>query len=93
MADALQPVYIAWGPNLTSLYNEGYVPILGAKHPGALGAPYAEVFAEIWDEYRPLIDSTLAGKAQHFIDRPVALASRAGLPLSWFTFSWTPLRD
>ena len=91
---ARQPVYVAWGPTLTSLYNDGYIPILGAKHPGGLGTPYADLFAEIWDEYRPLTEAVLAGEAQYFVDRPAPLAGRgADRPLSYFTFSWTPLRD
>ena len=93
MLCGLQPVYIAFGPALTSLYNDGYIPILGTKHPKALGQPYSEAWPEIWAQSLPLIEAIRAGKAQHFIDRPVALAGRAGLPMSWFTFSWTPLRD
>jgi PAS domain S-box-containing protein len=88
-----QPVYIAFGPALTSLYNDGYIPILGTKHPKALGKPYPEVWPEIWDESIPLIDAVMAGEAQHFVDHLVPLAGRAGRPESWFTFSWTPLRD
>lgn len=92
MLGAVQAVYIAWGPDLVSLYNDGYISILGGKHPG-LGLPFAQLFAEIWDEYRPMVEATLAGAGQHHVDRPVALAGRPGRPLSWFTFSWTPLRD
>ncbi len=88
-----QPVYIAFGPALTSLYNDGYIPILGTKHPKALGLPYSEVWAEIWDQSIPLIDAVMAGEAQHFVDHPVPLAGRPGCSESWFTFSWTPLRD
>ncbi|WP_052214249.1 PAS domain S-box protein [Belnapia sp. F-4-1] len=93
MLAARHPVYIAWGPELTSLFNDGYIPILGNKHPAALGKPCAELFAEVWHEFQPLVTATMAGEAQHFVDRPVALAGRPGLPMSWFTFSWTPLRD
>ncbi len=93
MLEARQPIYVAWGPELTSLYNDGYIPILGAKHPAGLGKPFAEVFAEIWDEYRPVAEATMAGQAQHFVDQPVPLLGRPGRPMSWFTFSWTPLRD
>ncbi len=88
-----QPVYIAWGRDLISLYNEGYVPNLETKHPKGLGQFYAQLFAEIWDEYSSIAESTMAGKAYHFVDHPVPLAGRNGLPISWFTFSWTPLRD
>jgi PAS domain-containing protein len=93
MLGSRQPVYIAWGPELTSLYNDGYIPIVGTKHPDGLGKPFAELWSEIWDEYRPLVEATMAGEAQHFIDRPAALAGREGQPVGYFTFSWTPLRD
>ncbi|HYE01470.1 MAG TPA: hybrid sensor histidine kinase/response regulator, partial [Alphaproteobacteria bacterium] len=58
MLSSLQPVYIAWGPGLVSLYNDAYIPIVGAKHPEGLGKPFAELWAEIWDEYRPLVEAT-----------------------------------
>ena len=93
MLASQQPAYISWGAECTSLYNDGYVPILGTKHPAALGKPYRRVWPELWEEYQPTIAATMAGEAQHFIDRPVALAGRAGRPVSWFTFSWTPTRD
>lgn len=92
MLGAAQPVYIAWGPELTSLYNDGYLPIVGTKHPG-IGLPFAELWAEIWDEFRPIVEMTMAGDAQHFIDLPIALAGRPGLPVGYFTFSYTALRD
>jgi PAS domain S-box-containing protein len=93
MLDARQPAYIAWGAELTSIYNAAYIPILGSKHPGAIGKPYAELWPEIWEEYRSIVAATMAGEAQHFIDRPVPLAGRKNQPMSWFTFSWTPARD
>jgi PAS domain S-box-containing protein len=93
MLPAQQAVCIAWGPDLTLLYNDHHVPILGTKHPEALGKPYPEAWPEIWDEYRPIVEATMEGEAQRFIDRPVALAGRPGRPMSWFTFSWTPVRD
>src|SRR4051812_34553936 len=32
------PMYLAWGPGLLQFYNDAYRPILGDKHPAALGA-------------------------------------------------------
>lgn len=93
MLASRQPAHVAWGPELVSLYNDAYVPILGTKHPGGLGKPFAELFSEIWEEYAPVVAATLAGEAQHFVDQPVTLAGRPGRSMSWFTFSWTPLRD
>jgi len=93
MLAARQPVYVAWGVEVTSLYNDGYIPILGTKHPDALAKSYRELWAEIWDEYRPVVEATMAGEAHYFVDQPVMLVGRPGQPMSWFTFSWTPLRD
>ncbi|RDI60064.1 PAS domain S-box protein [Microvirga subterranea] len=93
MLNARQPAYVAWGPDLVSLYNDSLIPVVGSKHPAGLGQPFAELWAEIWDEYRPVVAATMAGEAQYFVDRPVALSGRPDRPVSWFTFSWTPLRD
>ena len=49
MLEARQPVYIAWGRENWSLYNDGFIPILGNKHPLGLGQPFALLWAEIWD--------------------------------------------
>lgn len=88
-----QPMYMAWGPELISIYNDGYIPILGDKHPQGLGQPYHVLWAEIADETRPFIEAIWRGESQYFEDLPVALAGRPGRPMSWFTFSWTPLHD
>ncbi|HET8726127.1 MAG TPA: PAS domain-containing protein, partial [Alphaproteobacteria bacterium] len=90
---ARQPVYVAWGRELTSLYNDGYLPIVGAKHPEGLGQPFRSLWAEIWETFRPIVEATMAGEAQHFVDMPIALSGRPGLPEGYFTFSYTPLRD
>jgi signal transduction histidine kinase len=90
---AKQPVYVAWGPELTSLYNDGYIPILGTKHPRGIGQPFSVLWAEIWDSFRPIVEATMAGEAQHFVDLPIPLAGRPGVPVGYFTFSYTVLRD
>jgi len=87
MLGSRQPVYVAWGPELTSLYNDGYIPIVGAKHPTGLGKPFDELWSEIREEYRPLVEAVMAGEAQHFVDRPAALGGRDGVAVGYFTFS------
>ena len=46
MLDSRQPMFMAWGEAQTWLYNDAFIPILGDKHPGALGRPAMEVWAE-----------------------------------------------
>ncbi|WP_082652679.1 PAS domain-containing protein [Aureimonas sp. AU12] len=90
--ESAQPAYIAWGPDLTSIYNDGYIPFLGTKHPQAFGTPYRSTWAEIWEEYAPVVEATLEGRSQRFDDQPIALAGRER-DVTYFSFSYTPLRD
>ncbi len=86
-------MFIAWGPDLAFLYNDGYRPVFGKKHPWALGRPFREVWSEIWDDIVPLIDAALSGKATWSENLPLVM-ERNGYPEDcWFTFSYSPLRD
>jgi len=42
------PLLLWWGPTFCSIYNDAYAPILGTKHPWALGRPVSECWSEIW---------------------------------------------
>ena len=54
--DCAFPIVLWWGPQLTILYNDEYIDLLGpAKHPAALGRPGADVWAEIWDVIDPML--------------------------------------
>src|SRR5688572_28771132 len=49
------PMLLWWGPDSISIYNDAYIPLLGSKHPTALGAHLQECWAETYDVLRPLI--------------------------------------
>jgi DNA-binding NarL/FixJ family response regulator len=38
------PQLLWWGPQFCSIYNDAYVPVLGDKHPWAIGRPVQEVW-------------------------------------------------
>jgi PAS domain S-box-containing protein len=87
------PMFLAWGPDLRLIYNDGYSEILGDKHPKALGHAFQDVWAEIWEDVGALANRALAGEAVYFENLPLTL-SRKGYPeQTWFTFSYSPLRD
>jgi hypothetical protein len=47
------PVFIWWGKELVQFYNDACIPILGAKHPGDLGRPGREAWAEAFHLVEP----------------------------------------
>lgn len=86
------PMFIAWGPELAFLYNDGYRPIFGAKHPNALGQPFAQVWAEIWTDIAPLVERALAGEATWSDDLRLFMERSGYLEETYFTFSYSPIR-
>ncbi len=93
MLRARQPMFIGWGPQHISLYNDGYIPICGAKHPQALGRPMAQVWSEIWDQLSVLNDAVMRGEAQFYENRAFELDGGSERALRYFSFSYTPLLD
>jgi signal transduction histidine kinase len=86
------PVAICWGPELRLLYNDAYVPLLGAKHPAALGRPAAWVWAEIWPTIGPMLTSVLHTGETTFAEDQRLILQRAGYPEeTYFTFSYSPI--
>jgi signal transduction histidine kinase len=93
IADSQVPMWLAWGDALTMVYNEAYVPLLGQKHPAALGAPLAQVWAEVWPDVAALVQAALEGRAVHREDMPLQVLRDGQLRPAWFTFFYSPLRD
>jgi PAS domain S-box-containing protein len=88
-----QPMFLAWGPDRTWLYNEAFTPILSRKHPVALGRPAMEVWAEARGDLEPLFDRVFAGEAVHMEDFSLLLDRGGELERAHFAFSYTPVRD
>jgi PAS domain S-box-containing protein len=89
------PMWMAWGPQLTFFCNAAYRrDTLGRKYPWALGRPAGEVWAEIWDDIGPRIDTVLATAKATWDEALLLFLSRSGYPEeSYHTFSYSPLRD
>ena len=50
------PMNICWGPDYINLYNDAYLPSMGAKHPWALGRSARDVVPEVWEFTKQLFD-------------------------------------
>jgi hypothetical protein len=42
------PISLAWGPQHVQIYNDGYWPICGGKHPHSMGQDFSECWASAW---------------------------------------------
>ncbi|MDQ2892028.1 MAG: PAS domain-containing protein [Pseudomonadota bacterium] len=87
------PMFVAWGRELSFLYNDAYADILGEKHPDALGSRFEDIWLEIWPEISPLIDSALGGEASYRENLPLIMHRKGFDEQTWFTFSYSPVID
>ncbi len=88
------PLLLWWGPRYISIYNDAYRPILGTKHPAALGQPVSEVWSEIWSVLKPLIDTPFEGGAATWMEDIELHINRHGfLEESHFTVAYSPVPD
>jgi two-component sensor histidine kinase/PAS domain-containing protein len=84
---------LAWGPQRVFLYNDAYAPMLGTRHPVALGAEFQQVWPDIWPEIEPMVESTFQGETSTFQNMPLVM-TRNGYPEeTWWSFSYSPVRD
>ncbi len=93
MLNSRFPMFIAWGKALTFFYNDAYSPILGGKHPAALGEPFQRVWSDIWVDLVPLIDQALAGDANYLENLHLVMERHGYREDTWYTFSYSPIRD
>jgi len=93
MLTSRQPMWVWWGPELINFYNDAYLPIIGSKHPGALGLPAREVWAEIWDQIRERIAAAMQGEAS-YSEAELLVMQRNGYPEeTYYTFSFSPVPE
>ncbi|MCA1791806.1 MAG: hypothetical protein LC667_18735, partial [Thioalkalivibrio sp.] len=93
MMDCQIPMMLGWGPDLRVIYNDGYIPILGQKHP-AIWERCEAVFQELWEYVGPILTGVFeSGEAVKRENDLLPLIRRGFLEESYFTFSYSPLRD
>ncbi len=86
------PMVVAWGPQLLTLYNDAYRPLLGDKLE-TLGQPFQQVWAEARETITPLLHRAIAGEACRFESEPFWLLRRSQPEQAYFDFSFSPIRD
>ena len=88
-------VAIYWGREFIQLYNDALIPMLGAKHPSALGRPARECWPEIWDSLlHPLCERTMyLGEPYFATDQHVRIDRDGTLRDAYFTFGYSRIND
>jgi PAS domain S-box-containing protein len=89
------PMTIMWGPDLAYLYNDANVPVVGSKHPWALGGRCREVYPEAWSFVGPLFDRVMTkGEASGTLaDQLFVMHRNNYLEECYFAFSFSPVPD
>ncbi|MGB3297452.1 MAG: PAS domain S-box protein [Phormidesmis sp.] len=86
------PMVVWWGDDFRLLYNDAFIPVLGDRHPKALGQPAQAVFAESWHIIGPQLQGTFKTKTASREENLRIPALRFGyLEESYYTYSYSPL--
>jgi signal transduction histidine kinase len=87
------PISLAWGPQHTQIYNDGYWPICGDKHPDAMGQDFSECWASAFPVIGDAFYQALSGETAFLEDQRMFLDRLGYLEETFFTFSFSPIRD
>ena len=88
-----ESMILAWGEGLHFFFNEAYFPLLGPRLAWAMGARFDEVWADGWEQAKPIVDEALAGRSRRFVDLPWRLGTDRGAADTWWTFSYSRVLD
>ncbi len=87
-------MFVWWGTELTYFYNDAYIPVLGKRHPWALGQAPRVVWPEIWDTIGPQAETVLnQGRATWNEQLELIMERNGYTEETFFTFSYSPIPD
>jgi signal transduction histidine kinase len=87
------PISIAWGPERVQIYNDGYWPICGSKHPDSMGQDFRTCWATAFPVIGEAFERALAGETSFLEDQRMFLDRHGYAEETFFTFSFSPIRD
>jgi len=87
------PMLLMWGPELVMIYNDGYAPILGERHPAALGERLSVVWTDVWADIAPMITDVFAGGSTYDEDLPLVMTRHGFDEETYFTFSYSAVLE
>ena len=94
MLGSRYPIVIWYGPEMTMIYNDAYIPVLGPKHPWGLGKSAPVAWADIWDVIGPMLESVMKEGKATWREQLLLVMDRLGFKEeTYFTFSYSPVPD
>jgi signal transduction histidine kinase len=87
------PISLSWGPGHVQIYNDGYWPICGAKHPSAMGQDFRECWASVFSVIGDAYAAAWSGRSMYLENMRMFLDRYGSLEETWFTFSFSPITD
>ena len=88
------PMFVWWGPQHINIYNDAYVPILGKRHPAALGVPARQTWNDIWSVVGPQAEAVMQRGEATWNERVLLVMERHGYTEdTYFTWSYSPIPD
>jgi PAS domain S-box-containing protein len=88
------PILLWWGSEYITMYNDPYIPVLGEKHPMALGQAGSECWKDIWHILQPLVDTPFNGGPATWDDDILLEMNRRGfVEETHFTIAYSPVPD
>jgi PAS domain S-box-containing protein len=93
MLESCFPTLIFWGPAMIQFYNDAFLPLMGEKHPSALGQPAADCWKEAWPLIGAQVVSVLArGERVYQENVRVPVMRNGTMQDIYWTYSYSPIR-
>ena len=92
--DSPLPSLVMWGPELIQIYNDAYAPLLGLRHPVALGQATHLCWPEVRQFNQPIFRQVMdTGEPVHLRDQPFTIEPSGVPETRYFTATYAALRD
>jgi PAS domain S-box-containing protein len=87
------PATLQWGSDLILFYNDAYIPLIGSRHPRALGRSIFDAFPEIVQTYRPMAQRVWRGERIVLEDQLYRYALDEKVEELWYDLSYSPVHE
>jgi PAS domain S-box-containing protein len=88
------PMFVWWGPDLISFYNEAYTEIVGPiKHSKFFGDSARNLWSEIWDTLQIFVDRIYKGELVSEDKLKLMMERKGYREETYFTFCYSPIRN